>query len=169
MACYTPPSPHPPFSLTLCGRDSYWSPDFVQWSVYGFNHNCHGQRAIHDSRRRLSARRPNLKQFWCLKAIKIRDRCLGMIVPTITEPQWYDRTSSSTPPPHSPAPRTPSPPTRPRINRGTQKQILPRIFCYLTTAKNFSITVLFTYNFRNLSHKFPTICWSLICHISLPK
>ena len=54
------------------------------------------------------------------------------------------------------APRTLRTSTRARINRGTQKQILPRIFCYLTTAKNLSITVPFTYNFRNFSHKFPT-------------
>ena len=56
-----------------------------------------------------------------------------------------------------PAPRTLRTSTQARINRGTQKQILPRIFCYLRTAKNFSITIQFTYNFRNSSHKFPTI------------
>ena len=39
----------------------------------------------------------------------------------------------------------------------SEKQILPSIFYYLRTAKNFSMTVPFMYNFRNFSHKFPTI------------
>ena len=50
---------------------------------------------------------------------------------------------------------------------GSEKQILPIIFYCLRTAINFSMTVPFMYNFRNLSHKFHTIFWRLIFHISL--
>ena len=35
--------------------------------------------------------------------------------------------------------------------------ILPRIFYSLRTAEDFKMTVLFMYNFRSLSNKFPTI------------
>ena len=49
----------------------------------------------------------------------------------------------------------------------SEKQILPRIFYLLRTAKNFWRTVPFMFNFRTLSNKFPTILWSLIFHISL--
>ena len=48
-----------------------------------------------------------------------------------------------------------------------EKQILPRIFYLLRTAKNFWRTVPFMFNFRTLSNKFPAILWSLIFHISL--
>ena len=44
----------------------------------------------------------------------------------------------------------------------SEKQILPRIFRYLRTAKNFYMTVPFMYNFRSLSNKLATIFWSLI-------
>ena len=33
----------------------------------------------------------------------------------------------------------------------------------------FKMTVPLTHNFRSLSYKFPTIFWSLIIHISLPR
>ena len=31
------------------------------------------------------------------------------------------------------------------------------------------MTVPFMYNFQSLSNKFPTILWSLIVHVSLPR
>ena len=50
-----------------------------------------------------------------------------------------------------------------------QKQILPRIFYSLRTTKKFLIIAPFMYNFLRLPNKFPTILWSLIFHISLPR
>ena len=53
-----------------------------------------------------------------------------------------------------------------------EKQILPRIFYYLRTAKKFldnRSRLCFVYNFRSLSNKFPTTFWSLIFHISVPR
>ena len=62
------------------------------------------------------------------------------------------------------------------LTRGTQrlsicseKQILPRIFYSLRTAKNLYLTVPFMYNFRSLSNKFTTIFWRLIFQILLPR
>ena len=51
-----------------------------------------------------------------------------------------------------------------------EKQILPRIFYYLRTAKKFldnRSQHSFVYNLRSLSNKFPTTFWSLIFHISV--
>ena len=42
-------------------------------------------------------------------------------------------------------------------------------FYYLRTAKQFKMTFPFIENFRSLCNKFPTIFWSLIFHISLPR
>ena len=62
------------------------------------------------------------------------------------------------------------------LTRGTQrlsicseKQILPRIFYSLRTAKNLYLTVPFMYNFGSLSNKFTTIFWRLIFQILLPR
>ena len=62
------------------------------------------------------------------------------------------------------------------LTRGTQrlgicleKQILPRIFYSLRTAKNLYLTVPFMYNFRSLSNKFTTIFWPIIFQILLPR
>ena len=44
-----------------------------------------------------------------------------------------------------------------KISVCSEKQILPRIFYFLRTAKNFLMTIPFMYNFRSLSNKFPTI------------
>ena len=62
------------------------------------------------------------------------------------------------------------------LTRGTQrlgicseKQVLPRIFYSLRTAKNLYLTVPFMYNFRSLSNKFTTIFWRLIFQILLPR
>ena len=44
----------------------------------------------------------------------------------------------------------------------SEKQILPRIFYYLRTAKNFWVNVPLMYNFWSLSNKFIMIFWSLI-------
>ena len=52
---------------------------------------------------------------------------------------------------------------------GEAKLILPRSFFCSRIAKNFYINVPFTYNFRNLSNKFPTIFWSIIFHILLSR
>ena len=62
------------------------------------------------------------------------------------------------------------------LTRGTQrlgicseKQILPRIFYSLRTAKKLYWTVLLLYNFRSLSNRFTTIFWLLIFQILLPQ
>ena len=53
---------------------------------------------------------------------------------------------------------------------GSEKHILSRIFFYLMTAKNFQMTVPFTYNFRSLSYKFLTIfLLKFNFHIFLPN
>ena len=44
-----------------------------------------------------------------------------------------------------------------KISICSEKQILPRIFYFLRTAKNFLMIFPFMYNFRSLSNKFPTI------------
>ena len=44
----------------------------------------------------------------------------------------------------------------------SEKQILPRIFYHLRTAKNFWVNVPLMYNFWSLSNKFIMIFWSLI-------
>ena len=48
------------------------------------------------------------------------------------------------------------------INICSEKQILTKIFYYLRSDKNCSVTVQLMYNFRSPPNKFPTIFWSLI-------
>ena len=47
--------------------------------------------------------------------------------------------------------------------------MLPGIFYSLRTVKNFQMTVTFMYDFRSLSNYLPTIFYSSILYISLPR